>query len=321
MEDLNKIQTFVCVAEERSFTVAARKLHMTPSAVSKQIADLEAKLGLTLLNRSTRGVALTDAGAKLFDQSAQALADLTAAVTAARELQGAPQGMLRLHVVTGYAQWVLAPLLPRFMARFPTLQLEVTASTPADSLVKARADLVISGKTLPDPGVAYRDLGPVPYVVCAAPAYFRRHGKPARPQDLASHNCLIHTVFAPKSWPFTVDARKCSVRVHGSLSSSSSEVLLQVALQGVGIARLADYTVSADLAAGRLEPIFAGMTRTIHHMRAYFPAGRDLPAKTTAFLDFIEAELAPGSRKARAVADGHAQLAVADGPARLATLR
>jgi DNA-binding transcriptional LysR family regulator len=299
MEDLNKIQTFVCVAEERSFTVAARKLHMTPSAVSKQITDLEAKLGLTLLNRSTRGVALTDAGEKLFEQGAQALEDLNAAVTAARDLQGAPQGMLRLHVVTGYAQWVLAPLLARFMARYPTLHLEVTTNTPALSLVKARADLVISGKTLPDPGVAYRDLGPVPYVVCAAPDYFHRHGKPARPEDLADHNCLIHTVFAPKTWPFTVDSRQVSVRVRGTLSSSSSEVLLQAALQGVGIARLADYTVAADLTAGRLKPILEGMTRTIHHMRAYFPAGRDLPAKTTAFLDFLTAELAPSSRTAR----------------------
>jgi DNA-binding transcriptional LysR family regulator len=309
MEDLNKIQTFVCVAQERSFTVAARKLHMTPSAVSKQITDLEAKLGLTLLNRSTRGVALTDAGAKLFEQGAQALEDLNAAVTAARDLQGAPQGVLRLHVVTGYAQWVLAPMLPRFIARFPTLDLEITTSTPADSLVKARADLVISGKTLPDPGVAYRDLGPVPYVVCASPDYFRRHGKPKRPEDLANHNCLIHTLFAPKSWPFTVGARNLSVRVRGSLSSSSSEVLLQVALQGGGIVRLAHYTVAAELAAGRLESIFDGMTRTIHHMRAYFPAGRDLPAKTVAFLDFIESELVPNRRKGRQK-DGAAHLSV-----------
>jgi DNA-binding transcriptional LysR family regulator len=301
MEDLNKIQTFVCVAEERSFTVAARKLHMTPSAVSKQITDLEAKLGLTLLNRSTRGVALTDAGTKLFEQSAQALEDLNAAVTAARELQGAPQGVLRLHVVTGYAQWVLAPLLPRFIARFPTLQLEITTSTPADSLVKARADLVISGKNLPDPGVAYRDLGPVPYVVCAAPEYFHRHGKPARPEDLVRHNCLIHTLFAPKSWPFMVDGRNISVRVKGTLSSSSSEVLLQVARHGVGIVRLADYTVASDLASGRLTPIFHGLTRTIHHMRAYFPSGRGLPAKTTAFLDFVESELLPRKKGKAAV--------------------
>jgi DNA-binding transcriptional LysR family regulator len=236
-------------------------------------------------------VALTDAGEKLFEQSAQALDDLHAAVTAARELQGAPQGVLRLHVVTGYAQWVLAPLLSRFMERYPTLQVDITTNTPALSLVKARADLVISGKTLPDPGVAYRDLGPVPYVVCASPDYFRAHGKPGRPEELANHNCLIHTVFAPKAWPFTVDGRDIVVRVRGTVSSSSSEVLLQAALKGIGIVRLADYTVAAELEAGRLETIFDGMTRTIHHMRAYFPAGRDLPAKTKAFLVFLEAEL------------------------------
>lgn len=292
MEDLNKVQTFVCVAEERSFTAAARKLNMTPSAVSKQIADLEGKLGLTLLHRSTRGVALTDAGEKLFAKGGQALEELHAALNAARELQSVPQGVLRLHVVTGFAQWVLAPMLSRFMARYPGLSVEITTNTPALSLVQARADLVISGKTLPDPGLAYRDFGPVPYVVCATPDYFRRHGRPQTPAELARHNCLIHTVFAPKSWPFTVDGRQIAVRVHGPLASSSSEVLLQAALQGIGIARLADYTVAHDLAAKRLEAIFSGMTRTIHHMRAYFPAGRDLPAKTVAFLDFLTAELA-----------------------------
>lgn len=303
MEDLNKLQTFIRVAAERSFTRAAQSLHVTPSAVSKQVAELEAQLGVALFNRSTRGVSLTEAGNNLFSRCSPSLDALDQAMSAARGLQLAPQGTLKLHVTFGFAQWVLAPLLPKFMARFPDLEVEVTTSTPAMSLVQSGADLVVSGKTMPDPGVAHRELGPVPYVICATPDYFHRHGKPAIPEDLAGHNCLRHMTFAPRAWPFAGDGRNLTVRVRGNFSSSSSEVLRQVALQSSGIARLPIYTVREDIECGRLETIFDDMTRTIQHTRIYFPLGRDLPAKTRAFIEFLESELAPAStRRRRSVA-------------------
>jgi DNA-binding transcriptional LysR family regulator len=291
MEDLNKLNTFVRVAEHRSFTRAARDLRMTPSAVSKHIHELETKLGISLLNRSTRGVALTEVGEQFFSHCVEILGHLDEAVVNAQNLQHRPQGTLRIHVVAGYAQWMLAPLLPAFMARYPELQVEVNTETPALSLVEAGVDVVVSGKSAPDPGLVHRDLGLVEYVVCAAPDYFRTHGTPKQPKDLADHNCLVHTLFAPKEWPFKGSPRDTVVRVKGTFRSNSSEVLAQAAIGGIGIVRLPLYTVAAELVSGRLQQIFDGMSRSRQQMRIYYPATKHLPAKTSAFIDFLETTL------------------------------
>ena len=291
MEDLNKLNTFVRVAEHRSFTRAARDLHMTPSAISKHIHELETKLGISLLNRSTRGVALTEVGERFFAHCLEILGHLDEAVTDAQNLQMKPQGTLRIHVVAGYAQWMLAPLLPTFMRRYPELQVEVNTETPALSLVEAGVDVVVSGKSAPDPGLVHRELGLVEYVICAAPAYLKEHGTPKHPRDLAGHNCLVHTLFAPKEWPFKGSPRDTVVRVKGTFRSNSSEVLAQAAVGGIGIVRLPLYTVAAELAAGRLQSVFDGMSRSRQHMRIYYPATKHLPAKTSAFIDFLETAL------------------------------
>jgi DNA-binding transcriptional LysR family regulator len=296
MEDLNKLNTFVRVAEHRSFTRAARDLHMTPSAISKHIHDLEAKLGISLLNRSTRGVALTEVGDLFLAHCVEILGHIDEAVVDVQNLQRKPQGTLRIHVVSGYAQWILAPLLPVFMARYPELQLEVSTETPALSLVEAGVDVVVSGKSAPDPGLVHRELDLIEYVICASPAYFQAHGTPKQPKDLASHNCLVHTLFAPKEWPFKGSPRDTSVRVKGTFRSNSSEVLAQAAIGGIGIIRLPRYTVAAELASGRLQAIFDGMTRSPQHMRIYYPATRYLPAKTSAFIDFLESTLKPAAK-------------------------
>lgn len=304
MEDLNKLQTFVLVAEGRSFTGAAQRLHVTTSAVSKQIADLELHLGVRLFNRSTRGVSLTEAGDTLFAQCSHVLAALEDALARAQGQQSEPQGTLKVHATIGFGQWVLGPLLAKFMHRYPRLQIEVTTSTPARSLVEAGADVVVSGKSIPDSGLAFTDLGPVPYVICATPDYFKRHGKPARPHDLVRHNCLRHTIFAPGGWPFMGAKGNAIVRVSGNFYSSSSEILRQVALQGGGIVRLPGYTVHDDIAAGRLEAIFEDVTRTIQHTRIYYPQGARLPAKTLAFIEFLAEELAPPHGRRRRVRTG-----------------
>lgn len=293
MEDLNKLNTFVRVAEHRSFTRAARDLHMTPSAVSKHIHDLETKLGISLLNRSTRGVSLTEAGDQFFRHCVEILGHLDEAVTNAQNLQMKPQGTLRIHVVAGYAQWMLAPLLPDFMRRYPELNVEVNTETPALSLVEAGVDVVVSGKTSPDPGLVHRELGLVEYVICASPAYFKKHGIPRHPKDLTEHNCLVHTLFAPKEWPFKASPRDTVVRVKGTFRSNSSEVLAQAAIGGIGIVRLPLYTVAAELASGRLVSVLDGMTRSRQHMRVYYPDTKHLPAKTSAFIDFLETALHP----------------------------
>jgi DNA-binding transcriptional LysR family regulator len=155
MRELNKLSTFVRVAEHLSFTKAARDLRMTPSAVSKHVYELETKLGFSLLNRSTRGVTLTEVGETFYKHCAKILGHLDDAVVNARNLQKAPHGTLRIHAATGYGHWILAPLLPPFLRRYPDLRVEVSTDTPpAMSPADAGFDIAVSAKTLTDPGLS-----------------------------------------------------------------------------------------------------------------------------------------------------------------------
>ena len=185
------------------------------------------------------------------------------------------------------------------MRLYPQLEVEVTTETPALSLVEAGVDVVVSGKASPDPGLQYREIGEVEYVVCAAPTYFRALGTPKQPKDLQEHNCLVHTLVAPKEWPFKGTTRDVTVRVRGTFRSNSSEVLAQVALGGVGIVRLPLYTLRAELASRRLQPIFESITRSYQTMRVFYPATKHLPMKTKAFIDFLQSAItaAPEQRR------------------------
>jgi len=292
MRELNKLNTFVRVAEHLSFTKAARDLRMTPSAVSKHVHELETKLGFALLNRSTHGVVLTEVGESFARRCANILGNLDSAVIDARNLQKTPHGTLRIHAAPGYAHWVLAPLLPTFLRRYPDLRVEVGTDTPAAGYVEAGFDIAVSAKPIADPGLVRRDIGAIPYVVCASPDYFRAHGTPKHPRDLQRHNCLVGTYFAPKEWPFKASSRTMVVRVKGSFCSDNSAVLTEVALAGVGIVRLPRYTVTEQLARGRLQAIFEGQTVSRQTMHLYHSAAKHLPAKTTLFVDFLRSAMA-----------------------------
>jgi DNA-binding transcriptional LysR family regulator len=297
MQDLNKLDTFVRVAARGSFTLAARELRVSPSAVSKQVQQLEKALSVSLLNRSTRGVALTEAGAAFYQRCLEALAALDDAVNQAQTLHAGSAGTLRVHVVSGFAQRELSVLMVKFMKDNPQIGVEMSTSTPAKSLVEAGADVVVSGKTLPDPGAVWRELGVVDYVTCASPDYLARHGTPAKPEDLKDHNCLLHTFFTPREWPFRSGAREKLVRVNGSFKSNNSEVIVQLALGGLGVARLPSYVVREDIKAGRLVSLFDGQSTSRQIMRVYYPSHDNLPEKTKIFLRFLEASYKPSRKR------------------------
>ena len=288
MQDLNKLQTFVRVAALGSFTLAARELRVSPSAVSKQVQQLEKALSVSLLNRSTRGVALTEAGAAFYQHCVDALGSIDDAVNQAQTLHSGMAGTLRLHIVTGFALRELTPAVSAFMREHPTISVELVTNTPALSLVEAGADIIISGKTLPDPGTAWRELGLVEYVVCASPSYLERYGTPTRPEHLRAHNCLVHMLFNPREWPFRSGTREKLVRVQGSFKSNNSEVLAQLALDGIGIVRVPLYVVRRELASGRLTSLFEGTVPSRQLMRIYYPSHGTLPEKSKAFLRFLE---------------------------------
>ena len=287
LRDLNKLNTFVRVAERKSFTQAARDLRTTPSVVSKHMSELEDALGFSLLNRSPHGVALTEAGTHLLESCLQLLANLDEFVVETRNVQTGPFGSLRLHATTGYARWIIAPLMPAFLHRYPHIRVDlVTESLPRDSIDNG-SDVIVASAKPAMPGLVEKDIGPIPHVVCASAGYFRQHGKPSEPHDLREHNCLVDS-FSPRKWTFKKGSREIVVEVKGSLSSNSSAILTQAALDDVGIIKVPRYTVRAELASGKLQSIFEDITHSGERMRAYYSKTKYLPAKTLAFIDLLQ---------------------------------
>jgi LysR family transcriptional regulator, regulator for bpeEF and oprC len=297
LRDLNKLNAFVRVAERRSFTKAAADLRTTPSVISKHMKELEDALGFSLFNRSTHGIMLTDAGEGLFENCLQMLATLDGYVVETRNLQKAPYGTLRVQATNDYARCVLTPLLSKFIRSFPGLRIHLFAATDDDDFADEGLDVIITSKKPSVPGLIDRDLGMIRHVVCASPEYFQRFGRPRKPQDLREHSCLVNLLSAPKGWPFQNGSRQSLVEVKGTLSSNSSDVLIQTALQGRGIIRVPHYAVKAQLANKALQTIFEGMTLSPERMRAYFSKAKHLPAKTTDFIHFLQASVADRASK------------------------
>jgi DNA-binding transcriptional LysR family regulator len=159
--------------------------------------------------------------------------------------------------------------------------------------VEDGCDVIVANRKPAGPGLVGREIGAVQHVICASPDYFRRHGRPNRPADLCRHNCLVSSPFAPKEWWFTDGAREAAVEVRGRFCSNSAAVLARVALDGLGIVRVPRYAVRAELVDGRLESIFDDIVCSRERMRAYYSRTKYLPAKTTAFIEFLQSELTP----------------------------
>jgi DNA-binding transcriptional LysR family regulator len=292
LRDLNKLNAFVRVAERRSFTKAAAELRTTPSVISKHMKELEDALGFSLLNRSTHGIMLTDAGEGLLQNCLQMLAKLDGYVVDTRNLQKGPYGTLRVLATSEYAEYVLTPLLPKFVKRCPGLRIHLSVATDSSNFVDEGYDVFVTSKKPSLPGLIDTDLGRIRHVVCASPKYFQRFGRPKKPQDLREHSCLVNVSATPKGWPFQNGSRQFTVDVKGALSSNSSAVLVQMAAQGQGIVRVPHYAAKAALANKSLQAIFEGMTLSPERLRAYFSKAKHLPAKTTDFIKFLQASAA-----------------------------
>ncbi|MEW6451565.1 MAG: LysR family transcriptional regulator [Pseudomonadota bacterium] len=291
LRDLNKLNTFVRVAQHRSFTKAAAELRTRPSVVSKRIKELEASLGFTLINRSTHGLALTEAGEGLFQHCLQTLVKLDDYVTERRNLETGPFGTLRVQAAGEYAGAVLAPLTIKFVEKHPGVRVHLSVAPDNPAPTEDGFDVIVSSQKPSLPGLVGRDLGAIRHVVCASPAYFRKFGRPKTPQELRDHNCLADLYSGPKRWPFQTASRPLLVEVKGSMSSTSHDVLVQMALRGCGVIRVPLHSVNSDIAAKRLEVIFKKSSLSPERMCVYFAKSKQLPAKTLDFVNFIESSL------------------------------
>jgi DNA-binding transcriptional LysR family regulator len=298
------METFVRVAQLGSFSAAARALHVTPSAVSKLLARLEARLGAQLFQRSTRKVELTLEGELFFARSQLVLEQLDAAEKeVARTLE--PRGRVRVNCNVPFGLHCLLPQLPSFLASHRQISVEVTLSDSVVDPIAAHADLTIRTGPLRASALVAHRLGDSRMLVVAAPSYLERHGEPKTPVELGKHN-LLGFAFKRhvRGWPFLQHGRALSVPVIGNAQVSDGEAMRVLALQGAGIARLASFHVAADIESGQLVPLLERFNAEKREPISALFAGprKQMPARVRALLDHLSIHLVLAEFPARAAA-------------------
>jgi len=294
MDHLHSIALFVRAAETGSFTAAARDLGVTPSAVSKTVARLEAKFGVRLFSRTARAVALTEEGIAFFERCRAALADIEAAEDALLRRRAAPRGTLRVSMPVTFGCRVVAPLLPAFAERYPEVSIESVLTDRISDLVEERLDVVIRTGPLENSGLIARKLMSARLVACASPAYLKRRGTPSVPEDLAEHDCLRFIM--PETnrtypWVFQRANETVTVVPTGRLAFNNTDAMLRACEAGAGIALKQDYMAADALRAGRLVAILEEFAADGGPISAVYLPGRHLSPKIRAFIEFLSEHL------------------------------
>ena len=289
---LAEINAFVEVGRRLSFVRAADQLGLHVSAVSRAVAALETRLGVRLLQRTTRQVGLTEAGRAHLARCEALLAELQEAESAASALGGALRGTLRVSAPTGLGLTHITPALADFLAEHPHLALDLHLSNRNVDLVEEGFDLAIRVGALRDSRLAARRLGDSRRILVASPGYVERHGAPRRAAELASHACLVLDVGAlPERWMLQRRGGRSTVRANTALRSNNALALLDACRAGAGIALLPHFAVTADMAARRLLHLLPAWAAAEQGIFAIYPGNRFIPAKVRAFVDFLDDRL------------------------------
>jgi DNA-binding transcriptional LysR family regulator len=279
---------FATVIESGSFSAAARLLDLTPSAVARAIDRIEARLGVRLLLRSTRGLTLTAEGQSYLLAARRILADLDDAEQQIAD-QGAPRGRLRVTAALAHGRLCIVPLLGEFARTYPNILIDIALTDTLIDIAGGQADVAVRFGPLADSALTARKLGESGRVIVASPDYLARHGTPRVPEDLHAHNCLnFNFRRAEPTWPFRHEGRDFTLCVEGGIVANNGETLGQLAAAGVGVTRVGRFSVAAEIAQGRLvallEDYNPGDVELIH---AVFVGGAHLPARVRAFVDFL----------------------------------
>ena len=288
-----ELELLVLVAERGSLSAAARHLGVSPSAISKTMSRLEARLGVQLLQRSTRRVQLTAEGTQLYERGKRVLADLDE-IEAAVAARSAPRGVVRISASTSTGQRLLVPRVPRLLEAHPGLRLDLNFTDQVVDLAEAGIDIAIRWGELPPSDMVARLLGRTRQVIVGAPDYLKRRGLPRHTDDLRRHVRLgWNYQRAIPHWPFDVEGQRVAVGIGETVRVNDGDVMRQLALQGVGLARLSLYHAWDDLVAGRLavvlEAFNTGVLEPIHAV--YLGKPDRLPPRTRAVLDFLQANV------------------------------
>jgi DNA-binding transcriptional LysR family regulator len=318
---LPAIAAFARVAHHASFTRAAEELGVSPSALSQTVRTLEAKLGVRLLDRSTRSVGATELGRQFLEGARPALAALAQAVEGIDEARDKPAGLLRLNVARVSAELLLYPHFGDFAAAYPDIVLELVCDNRMVDLVEGGFDAGIRlGESLAQDVVALPIAGPQRMVSFAAPRYLEGRTPPRTPEDLREHRCLNFrlTTGGLYRWEYAQDGRELDVEVAGPVIANDSEVLLAAARAGAGIAVAFEGTVREDFDSGRLVPLLEPWWPSFPGFYLYYPSRAQMPRKLRVFIDFLQARHAPQTPQRAALRPASAPRSRPPSPARRA---
>ncbi|HHP0478953.1 LysR family transcriptional regulator [Vibrio campbellii] len=295
MDQLSAMRAFVRVVQTGSFSATGREMNTSQTTISKKVAALEKKIGVKLLARSSRDHALTPAGAKYYQTCVDILGELDEAEAEARSEVASPQGTIRISAPVAFGRILLAPIMAEFFQRYPDIKMDLQLSDQHTDLISDGIDVAIRAKQLEDSTLIARHLFDNPMLVLAAPSYLQQRGEPKAPEDLKQHNCLVYSRMKDINvWSFTKQNQKYAVAVNGNFQSDNGDVLLEVALTGMGIVILPIWMVEHHLQEGRLTQLMSDYTGQNLPFNAVYLQSRYTPLKVRCLIDYLKEKLPNG---------------------------
>jgi DNA-binding transcriptional LysR family regulator len=290
---LADLTAFVAVADRLSFRAAASQLGVTPSALSHSMRQLEERLGVRLLHRTTRSVSLTDAGRRLLDRLRPAIDQIAGALEDLNEERQRPMGRLRIYAVHVAGAALVAPIWQRFLSTYPEVHLELAVGeAPLDIVAKGFDAGIGPRDRMPADMIAVRVMGPMKIAVVGAPTYFARQRPPRTPDDLARHSCVQYRRAAdgaPFAWPFERNRKTRRISVDGRVMVNDPDLAIRAAVDGLGIAYTLDTLAEPFLRLGQLVRVLEDWSPSFEGMYLYYPGHRQVPATLRAFIDMVRA--------------------------------
>jgi DNA-binding transcriptional LysR family regulator len=293
VDRLSEYESFLQVARAGSFTKAAADLGMTASAVSKQVKSLEERLGVRLLNRTTRRVALTDEGRAFGEWIESIVGDIAEAESAVTASVAEPRGLLRVGAPMDFGRLHLAEPIARFAASQPRLEVEIDLTDRFVDMIEEGLDVIVRIGELADSSLVSRRIAPCRRVICAAPDYLNTHGRPSRIEGLSSHRRIGYAYESDRSWRFATANGPVRIDVPIGHRSNNGEMTRAMLLAGLGIALLPTFLVSDELRAGRLEVLLADQLTSVIPIHAVYPHRKHLSAKVRTFVDHLVTHCGP----------------------------
>ncbi|TCR92705.1 DNA-binding transcriptional LysR family regulator [Rhizobium sp. BK376] len=293
LDRMAAMETFVRVVETGSFSEAARQLRVGQPAISKTIAQLEERLGIKLLLRSTRGLTPTEAGESFYERAKRSIEEADEADYAARGAGASLSGRLRVSAAPTFASLHVIPHLPKFQAQHPNLDMEIVLDDGHIDLIEEGIDISLRMGALSDSNLTAREIGESPRLVVTAPSYLERAGEPRIPGELISHESIIYAKGSGRDvWMFRKDSSEVSVTLRGRVRISAAEGVRAAVLAGMGLAVASEWMFAPELASGHVKAVLDDWALAPIDLWAVFPAGRSVSAKARAFAAFVEEQLA-----------------------------